>query len=247
MESLQELSKSSSSKNGFVSHVFKFDDEAKSEILNMIQYALLALIPVVLLNKVTNKFIPEADDEKGSLEISVEVIGQIILMFIGILFIHRLVTFVPTFSGAKYADFHITNIILAMLVIILSLQTKLGEKISILVDRISDLWNGGSKKDKKRGTNANVKVSQPIVQQGASTGHPTMNTALNSMGTTSISSLPSTGTGAMPDYNAMHKQDPTPLIGAATPGQSEGFGMMGGPMAANDGFGAFSSAFGSSW
>ena len=130
-----------------------------------------------------------------------------------------------------------------MLVIILSLQTKLGEKISILVDRIGDLWNGSSKKDKKKGNKANVKVSQPIVQQG---GHPTMNTALKSMGTTSIATLP-TGTGSMPDYNVMHQQDPTPLVGAATPGQSEGFGMMGGPMAANEGFGAFGSAFGSSW
>ena len=243
MESLQELSKSSSSKNGFVKHVFNFDDESKSEMLNIIQYALLALIPVVMLNKGINKIIPEADDEKGSLEITIEVIGQVLVMLFGILLIHRLITFIPTYSGAKYADFNITNIVLVMLVIILSLQTKLGEKISILVDRIGDLWNGSSKKDKKKGNKANVKVSQPIVQQG---GHPTMNTALNSMGTTSIATLP-TGTGSMPDYNAMHQQDPTPLVGAATPGQSEGFGMMGGPMAANEGFGAFGSAFGSSW
>lgn len=244
MESLQELSKSSSSKTGFIKHVFNFEEESKSDMLNIVQYALLAIIPVVILNKGINKIIPEADDEKGSLEITVEVIGQILVMLFGILLIHRLITFVPTYSGAKYADFNVTNIVLVMLVIVLSLQTKLGEKISILVDRIGDLWNGtNSKNDKNKKNKANVKVSQPIVQPG---GHPTMNTALNSMGTTSISNLP-TGTGSMPDYNSMHQQDSSPLVGAASPGMSEGFGMMGGPMAANDGFGAFGSAFGSSW
>jgi hypothetical protein len=46
----------------------------------------------------------------------------------------------------------------------------------------------------------------------------------------------------MPNYNAMHRQDTTPLIGAATPGdQQEGFNL---PVAASDvlgGFGGFSS------
>ena len=35
----------------FFKHVFNFDDDSKSEILNIIQYALIALIPVILLNK----------------------------------------------------------------------------------------------------------------------------------------------------------------------------------------------------
>ena len=34
----------------FFKHVFNFDDDSKSEILNIIQYALIALIPVILLN-----------------------------------------------------------------------------------------------------------------------------------------------------------------------------------------------------
>jgi hypothetical protein len=35
----------------FFKHVFNFDDDSKGEILNIIQYALLAIIPIILLNK----------------------------------------------------------------------------------------------------------------------------------------------------------------------------------------------------
>jgi hypothetical protein len=44
----------------------------------------------------------------------------------------------------------LTNVILAFLVIVLSIQTKLGIKVNILVDRASELWNGPSD-DKKKG------------------------------------------------------------------------------------------------
>ena len=53
----------------FFKHVFNFDDDSKSDILNIIQYALLAIIPVVLLNKSMGKYVTESDDKKGSLEI----------------------------------------------------------------------------------------------------------------------------------------------------------------------------------
>lgn len=243
MDSLDELSKSSSGKPGFIKHVFNFNDDSKSEIMNIIQYAVLALIPVVVLNKLMQKYVPEADEDSSSIQILLEVLGQIIVMFLGILLIHRIITYVPTYSGAKYMDFSVTNIILAMLVIILSLQTKLGEKVSILVDRLMDLWEGPKDTKGKKGQ-GNVKVSQPISQNQMA-----MTQSLNSVGTggsTSISALPpvsmpsSQPTQQMPDYNSMYQQDPTPLIGAATPSM-ENFE----PQAANSmGGGAFGSAFG---
>ena len=85
MESLDDGSKSKS----FIKHVFNFDDEGKSEMLNIIQYALLAIIPVIILNKSMQKFVPEAEENKGSLEIGAEIIVQVITIFIGLLFIHQ--------------------------------------------------------------------------------------------------------------------------------------------------------------
>jgi len=235
MESLDELSKTSNGKPGFFKHVFNFDEASKAEMLNIVQYGVLALIPVVILNKLMQRYVPEADDEKGSIEISAEVLAQIVAMFLVMLIIHRMVTFVPTYSGEKYVDFSITNIILAMLVVILSLQTKLGEKVSILVDRLIELWEGPKKGKKGQG---NVKVSQPISQNQSA-----MNQSLSSMGSTSISALPPPQTQQMPDYNQMYQQDSTPLVGAATPG-TETFE----PMAANaGGGGSFGSAFGGGW
>jgi hypothetical protein len=238
MESLDELSKINSGKPGFFKHVFNFDEESKAEMLNIVQYSVLALIPVVLINKIMQRFVPEADEEKGSLEITSEILAQVIVMFLVILLIHRIITYIPTYSGEKYASFSVTNIILSMLVIILSLQTKLGEKISILVDRVMELWEGP--KDTKKGKSGNVKVSQPISQNQSA-----MNQSLNSMGSTSINSLPppqTTMTQQLPNYDKMYQQDSTPLVGASTPGM-ENFE----PEAANGGFGAFGSAFGTNW
>lgn len=241
MESLEELTKSTNGKPGFFKHVFNFNDDSKNDMMNIVQYAAIALVPVVIMNKVMQRFVPEADEEKGNVEILAEVFGQVFIMFLGILIIHRIITFIPTYSGAKYADFNVITIILAMLVIVLSLQTKLGEKVSIIVDRIMELWEGpkDTKKKGKKGQ-GNVKVSQPI-SQGQSV-------VMNSPGTTSINSLPPQGPQQpSPDYNNMYQQDNTPLVGAATPGV-ESFSGGDGIMAANEmGGGAFGSAFGGGW
>ena len=44
------------------------DEDSKQEILNIMQYALLAVIPVVVLNKSIQRFVPEADEEKVHLK-----------------------------------------------------------------------------------------------------------------------------------------------------------------------------------
>ena len=240
MDSLEDLTKSTNGKPSFFKHVFNFDETSKSEMSNIIQYAVLALIPIVIMNKLVQRYVPEADDGKGSPEILAEIIGQVIVMFLGILIIHRIITFIPTHSGEKYSDFSVTNIILAFLVIVLSLQTKLGEKVSIIVERVVELWEGPQDTKKKKKGQGNVKVSQPIAQQQPQSA---MNQSLSSMGqsssgTTSISSLPQQSS---PDFNSMYQQDNTPLVDAATPGM-ESFE----PMAANAG-GAFASPFGGSW
>jgi uncharacterized protein with PQ loop repeat len=240
MESLDELSKTSSGKPGFFKHVFNFDEDSKAEMLNLVQYIVLALVPVIILNKLMQRYVPEADDDKSSLEITAEVLAQVLFMFFGILIINRIITYVPTYSGEKYPTWNVISAVLPMLVILISLQTKLGEKISILFERIMELWEGPKDTKGKKG-NGNVKVSQPISQNQIA-----MNQSLNSMGSTSISALPPaqpTMTQQLPNYDQMYQQDSTPLVGAASPGM-EGFE----PLPANGGgMGAFGSAFGGGW
>jgi hypothetical protein len=250
MDSLDESKLSS--KFGFFKHVFNFDDDSKAEMLNITQYALISFIPIIILNKAMQKFVPEADEDKGSFELLAEVVIQIVVMFIGIFYINRIVTYVPTYSGTKYPEFSVTFIVLAVLVITMSLQTKMGEKVSILVDRVVDLWegNGGDDKKKKGKGKGNVKVSQPISGQNQLPNNASaMGNSLYggmSQGTTSISSLPTEPVKQnAPDYNAMYRNDATPMPGAATPGMGMGDSFGGMIMAANEVLGG--SAFGSNW
>ena len=248
---------SDDSKKNFFKHVLNFNDDSKSDMLNICQYSIIALIPVVLLNKVMQKYVPEAEDTKSSLEVLAEIIIQIFGMFFGLLMVHRIITFVPTYSGVNYPDFNIVFIILAVLMITLSLQTKLGEKVSILVERINELWNGKTNAKTKtvtvNGKQVTVKVSQPISGQNQEQGQysqsmnqSAMNQAMYADGT-SISSLPtdtSMPAQQMPNYNNMYKETTTPLVNAATPSMrgSEGFASSE-PMAANSVLGG---AFGGS-
>jgi hypothetical protein len=164
MDILQETHETP--KNTFLNHVFSSTSEGKAEFLNATQYGLMAVIPVVILNKTIQRFIPEAETDKSSLEILAEIFIQIVIMFCGIIIIHRVITYFPTYSGFKYESLTLTNVILAFLVIILSIQTKLGIKINILVDRLSDLWNGTTEE-----VRSNIKSNVRIAQPGAGTAH----------------------------------------------------------------------------
>jgi hypothetical protein len=243
MESLDNATKSSS---GFFKYVFNFDEDSKGDLLNIVQYALLAIIPIVSINKLMQNYVPEADDDKGNLELSMEIILQTIGMFIAIFFINRMITYIPTYSGTKYPEFSVIFIILAVLMITLSLQTKLGEKVSILSDRLVELWNGKSE-TKKGARKGNVRVSQPISQgnggppQMQSQNQMAMNQSMSDSYSTSISMLPSDP--QVPDYSNMTKQQNTPLVNAAVPGMGDPYAN--GPVAANEAFsgGMFGGAF----
>jgi len=154
MDILQETTEGP--KRTFLGHVFSSSSESKAEFLNVIQYALMSLIPVVILNKSIQRFIPEADPEKSSLEVLVEIFIQLVVMFCGIIVIHRVITYFPTYSGFKYEHLTLTSVVLAFLIIVLSIQTKMGLKVNILVDRLNELWNGTSSNEKRQANGVRV-------------------------------------------------------------------------------------------
>lgn len=162
------------SKKSFLGHVFSTTDEGKAEILNVVQYSTLGIIPILLLNKFIQRFIPEADAEKSSIEVLVEIFLQTIIMFCGIILIHRIITYIPTYSGFKYESLTLTNVILAFLVIVLSIQTKLGIKVNILSDRVLELWNGPSDTEapKKRSSMHTTSQSDYFDNVGEGMGFP---------------------------------------------------------------------------
>lgn len=210
----------------FYSHVFQFNDESKADVMNLMQYAFIALIPIILLNKLLQRYMPPADDDKGSIEMTIEIIIQLLVLFFGLYMIHRFITYFPTYSGMKYPDLNIVNLALVALVILLSIQTKLGEKVAILAERVMEFWDGKTGNGGKKKKGGNVKVTQPI--SGGTGMENTPGTGAG--GSTMIASLPA---------SSMYSQDYVPMQGAATPGGGmESFS----PMAANEA-GAFASPF----
>jgi hypothetical protein len=225
MDILQETTEVS--KKTFLGHVFSSSDESKAEFLNTTQYALLAVVPVVVLNKSIQRFIPEADPEKSTLEILVEIFIQLVVMFCGIIIIHRVITYFPTYSGFKYEHLTLTNVVLAFLIIVLSIQTKMGIKVNILVDRLNELWNGSSSAKDKRAANG-VRIAQS--QHSPSQADFLDNSAVQ-QGTFPPAPIASTGP-SKPSYDTMMRGS----------GMSEDMYM--GPAAANSVLGgAFGSAF----
>lgn len=270
MDSIEELSTSmnKSVKNaGFVEHVFKFDNTTKTELMNIVQYAILAIIPIVLVNKLTQAYIPESDEHKPTLEITIEIILQIVFLFVGMYFIHRLITYVPTFSKVDYSDMNLLNIVLGFMVIVLSLQTKLGLKVEILSDRLMEYMGfygehepskGKGQGQGKRGASSgsgSVSVSQPIVHNGG--GMPSMPqqshqpSRADNLGnyqsmpgaTSAIDQLPNQVNSGIPQQQP-HQQPQQPQQTQMGGQEQPNFdSMYQEPFAANDGFGGLGGGF----
>ena len=96
----------------------------------------------IILNKCVQKIIPPTNEEKSNLEILAEVIGQVIFMFLGFIFIHRFITYFPTWSKTDYKDVNIITVAIMFLSIMLTIQSKVGTKTNILLDRLFTYWEG---------------------------------------------------------------------------------------------------------
>lgn len=234
MDMLQESIEPS--KHTFLNHVFSSTEEGKAEILNVIQYAFMGIIPIVILNKSIQRFIPEADTEKSTLEILAEIFIQLIIMFGGIILIHRIITYFPTYSGFKYEHLTLTNVILAFLVLVLSIQTKMGIKVNIIVDRLGELWNGTtdnqSNGDKRGASKHNMRmVSQSHI--------PSQADFLNNSDIQTGMFSPAPVASTKPSQGSHDT-----MIRGSGMSNEQDYGSYGGPMAANSVLGG---SFGSSF
>lgn len=150
-------------KDGFINHVFKFDDETKSELMNITQYVALALIPTALLHYLVESVIPDLDKTKGNVELVVEVMAEFVLILFGLFFIHRVVEYIPTYSGKALGNMNIFSI---MLLFMVTRHEEESSKVKVLLKRGYEVWNGkeGNANKDKNGNQNNpvVKLTQPI-------------------------------------------------------------------------------------
>ena len=225
----------------FFSYVFNFDHDNKMDIMNMLQYTLLAIIPILLLLKGIKHIVPEEDESKGSLEILAESVGQILVIMMGIWFINKIIRYIPTYSGENYHKFNNINFILPFVIILATMQTKLGAKLNILIDRVADLWHGKTQAPSQQGQGQGqgvVRVSQPFAgqpqqqqNQPSQADYLDRNQLLPS--NPSMSSMPAQQQPQQQgntNFNQMYQNQPTQLVNPVFPSE---------PLAANDGHGGF--------
>lgn len=230
---------------GFFNYVFNFDDDNKANILNMLQYVVLAVIPVVIVLKIIKEYIPEEDDSKGSFELALEVVIQLTAIFMAMWFIDRIIRYIPTYSGESYHKFNAINFVIPLLIILVTMQTKLGAKINILVDRVIDFVDGqmgGTQKPVNGGKGGNVRVRQPLGQVHQPSRADTMDSIVVPPPTQTMSGGGSTLIDNLPNLNNSG-QDPNQRYGSDV----MNLAMLDGgeePMAAN---GLLGGAFGSGW
>ncbi len=209
----------------FINYLLTLDEENKVDLLNIIQYTVLAIIPIILILKAVKHFVPEEDDSKSNLEIILESVGQILFMIMALWLTDRIIRYFTTYSGKEYQNFNSINFILPFLLILSTMQTKLGAKLNILIERTMELWNGNKETKENIKQEKNVKVSQPIAGQHQPSQADTLDTSQLLPANRGLTSIPQQNN---PDFNDMYQNTVNPLQGAASPEQIE-------PMAANDG------------
>ena len=202
----------------FINYLLTLDQENKKDILNIIQYTILGIIPIILILKAVKHFVPEEDESKGNLEIILESLGQIIFMIIALWFTDRLIRYFNTYSGKEYQSFNSINFILPFLLIISTMQTKLGSKLNILVERTINLW-------KQNNGNTNQKnIMPPISNNEPLDKNVSLDTAKLLPANKELTNIPEQN---KPDFNNMYENTINPLQEADSPKHEE-------PMAAND-------------
>ena len=242
MEAYEE---SNNEKNvGFFKYVFNFDETNKGILLNLFQYAFISVPLVILVLKLMNYYTPEEDDAKGTLEIIMEIIVSISVILLSIWFINKIIRFIPTISKMDYPLFNETNFILPLFIVLFTMQTKLGAKINILVERLVDLYDGKTnlKDDKNNKNKKDYKTSQPIAQ---APGHqPSQSDFMNQQ----TQQIPNFATNQM--TNQVYAQNIVPSsmpAKQAEPTFNNAYQGGGGggnePMAANEMGGMFGSMF----
>ena len=75
--------------DSFFSYMFSLSEGEKIDLLNMFQYLLLAIIPIMLVNKFITTYIPPVDRSKSLIEITSELVIQLVILFTFIYFIHK--------------------------------------------------------------------------------------------------------------------------------------------------------------
>lgn len=165
MESINDISISNSKNVSFFEYLTSFEDEQKYELMNMFQYALLLILPVMLLNKGIGEMFTSTTEDKTSVEISLELLAELFVLLFGIFMIHRIVCYVPTYSEKPYTPFSLIGFVFTFIVILFSFDTNLRAKFDVLFQNVYQFVSGKVvQQPTKEQTETRTSTSTPTTQ-----------------------------------------------------------------------------------
>lgn len=165
--------------DSFISYLTTISAVEKNELLNVFQYILLAIIPLVLFLKFMKEYIPPENPTKSTIEITTELLIQLFLIFVVFWLIHKIILYIPTYSKSPYDKLNMVQLVLPVLFLLFCMKSSISEKMSILLERgliMVGLRTEGMEDDTKKKSK-----SQNNQGQGQGPGMPNMNMSMPPM------------------------------------------------------------------
>lgn len=119
----------------FVTHVFNFDEPSKHLIMNAVQYTIFSVFLVMVYHRFLEDYEVTVDENKGNITLMMEVCLECLIWILGILFMHRIITYFPTLSKTEYGQINLTTMILPSVCVLL-LLSKCKDKVKLVMDRL---------------------------------------------------------------------------------------------------------------
>ena len=202
----------------FLGHMFRFDATTKGDLANILQYSALGAVPVILMLKIVKNYFPDVVATKSTAELTFECVAELAFILLSVYFIDRFASYFPPYSGQRYERLDLTQTILVFMVVLFTIQTKLGTKMNIVLDRITNNLEGYSNKAKagEGGHMGNVSIMRALSDDSQPAPHA------------SVPMIPSAGLGAAPGGGLS-------IVPSGSPGPGGASGMFQGGDSLADG------------
>lgn len=125
---------------GFFTYVFKLSRFKQEDLMNIVQYTLLSIVPVILFVYFTKKYFPSLEENDSSLYIFTITVIELIFMIIGIFFIDRIINYIPTYSGKYYETINLTTIVIIFVLFMLITETGFKKRTLIMLERFDKFF-----------------------------------------------------------------------------------------------------------
>jgi len=103
-------------KVSFFHHMSHLKKSEKAELYNVIQYSILALLPLIVIIRINQNLWPKADQKKGTIELLAEMIGEIAVACLAVFVVFRIIEYIPTFSGEPLKCINLLTIVTTLIV-----------------------------------------------------------------------------------------------------------------------------------